>query len=185
MGIEHELTRTFPQQIGIVSDRSSPSDFDPDMQRAKSIGIDAFALNIGVDPYTVAQLDLAYQSAANNGMKVFISFDFNWYHSGSDAVAVGQMIARYAGHAAQLMVNGKVFASSFSGDGLDVASMRSAAGVPVFWAPNYHPGQGNVNDVDGALNWMVCLPPDTCLVPETGRIRVKRSQVANCGIGLG
>jgi hypothetical protein len=47
------------------------------MQRAKSLGIDAFALNIGVDFYTDTQLGYAYQSAANNGMKVFISFDFN------------------------------------------------------------------------------------------------------------
>lgn len=48
------------------------------MRRAKAAGIDAFALNIGVDPYTDAQLRLAYESAANNDMKVFISFDFNW-----------------------------------------------------------------------------------------------------------
>jgi hypothetical protein len=44
------------------------------MKRAKSLGIDAFALNIGVDPYTDRQLDLAYQSAANNDMKVLILF---------------------------------------------------------------------------------------------------------------
>lgn len=31
-----------------------------------------------VDPYTDTQLGYAYQSAANNDMKVFISFDFNW-----------------------------------------------------------------------------------------------------------
>jgi len=48
------------------------------MKRAKALGIDAFALNIGVDPYTDQQLGYAYQSAANNDMKVFISFDFNW-----------------------------------------------------------------------------------------------------------
>jgi hypothetical protein len=44
------------------------------MKRAKSLGIDAFALNIGVDPYTDRQLELAYQSAANNDMKVLIPF---------------------------------------------------------------------------------------------------------------
>lgn len=57
-------------QIGIVADRTSAADYDADMQRAKSLGIDAFALNIGVDPYTDQQLGYAYQSAANNGMKV-------------------------------------------------------------------------------------------------------------------
>lgn len=64
--------------IGITGDRTSSADYDADMQRAKSLGIDAFALNIGVDFYTDTQLGFAYQSAADNGMSVFISFDFNW-----------------------------------------------------------------------------------------------------------
>jgi hypothetical protein len=124
------------------------------MQRAKSYGIDAFALNIGVDPYTDQQLGYAYQSAANNGMKVFISFDFNWWTT-SQATQVGQKIAQYASLPAQLQVDGKVFVSSFAGDGLDVATMRSAAGVPLFFAPNFHPSEGtDISTVDGLLNWM-------------------------------
>jgi hypothetical protein len=70
---------------------------------------------------------------------------------------VGTKIAQYGKLPAQLMVNGKVFASSFAGDGLDVAAMRSAAGVDVFWAPNFHPGQSDASLVDGALNWLVCI----------------------------
>ncbi|KAJ0124804.1 lpha-glucanase [Diaporthe amygdali] len=142
--------------IGIVSDRTGPADFDADMQRAKALGIDAFALNIGVDPYTDAQLSYAYQSAANNGMKVFISFDFNWYHT-SQGTEVGQKIAQYATSypTSQLYVDGKIFASSFAGDGVDVNAIRTAAGAPIFWAPNFHPSQGtNFSTVDGALNWM-------------------------------
>lgn len=142
-------------QIGIVGDRTSAADYDADMQRAKSLGIDAFALNIGVDSYTDTQLGYAYQSAANNGMSVFISFDFNWYHASSDAAAVGQKIAQYGSLPGQLKVNNKVFASSFAGDGLDIAAMRSAAGIDVFWAPNLHPDQtSNSANIDGALNWM-------------------------------
>lgn len=64
--------------IGIVSDRTSSTDYDADMQRANALGIDAFALNIGVDDFTDTQLNYAYESAANNNMSVFISFDFNW-----------------------------------------------------------------------------------------------------------
>jgi hypothetical protein len=130
------------------------------MQRAKSLGIDAFALNIGVDGYTDTQLGFAYESAANNGMKVFISFDFNWYHDTSDAGAVGAKIAQYGSKSAQLVVDGKVFASSFAGDKLDVAAMRAAAGVPVFWAPNFHPYapyNTPFDAIDGALNWLVSL----------------------------
>ncbi|KAJ7495501.1 putative alpha-1,3-glucanase/mutanase [Mycena latifolia] len=139
--------------IGVVSDRTSAADFDDDMQRAKALGIDAFALNIGTDSYTDQQLGFAYQSAANNGMKVFISFDFNWYNTGQGS-AVGAKIAQYAGLPAQLFVNGKVFASSFAGDGLDVSALRAAAGRDVYFAPNYHPGQGDFSTIDGALNWV-------------------------------
>lgn len=137
------------------------------MQRAKSLGIDAFALNIGVDGYTDQQLGYAYQSAENNGMKVFISFDFNWYSPTSGASAVGAKIAQYASLPAQLMYDGKVFASSFAGDALDVATMRAAAGVPVFWAPNFHPGQADFSQIDGALNWMVKLASSTNAVLES------------------
>ncbi|KAB5528024.1 putative alpha-1,3-glucanase/mutanase [Coniochaeta sp. 2T2.1] len=144
--------------IGIVGERTGPQEYDDDMKRAKALGIDAFALNIGVDPYTDQQLGYAYQSAANNGMKVFISFDFNWYHT-SDATAVGQKIAQYAKLPAQLVVDNKVFASSFAGDGVDVGAIRTAArngaGVEIFWAPNFHPEYGtDFSTIDGALNWM-------------------------------
>ncbi|KAL4895132.1 glycosyl hydrolase family 71-domain-containing protein [Aspergillus ambiguus] len=149
--IERLLTYT---QIGITSNRNSAADYDADMKNAKAAGIDAFALNIGVDPYTDRQLQLAYESAANNDMKVFISFDFNWWHIGQ-ANEVGQKIAQYAKLPAQLKVDDKVFVSSFAGDGLDVAAMRSAAGVPLFFAPNFHPEQGtDMTPVDGLLNWM-------------------------------
>jgi hypothetical protein len=125
------------------------------MKRAKAIGIDAFALNVGVDPYTDTQLGYAYESAAANNMNVFISFDFNWFQVASDAAKVGQMIGKYGALPAQLKVDGKVFASSFAGDGLDVATMRASAGVQVFWAPNFHPDQTpDPKDIDAALNWM-------------------------------
>ncbi|KAJ7766027.1 glycoside hydrolase family 71 protein [Mycena metata] len=139
--------------IGVVSDRTSAAAYDSDMQRAKAMGIDAFALNIGTDSYTDQQLGFAYQSAANNGMKVFISFDFNWWNTGQGS-AIGSKIAQYAGLSAQLFVSGKVFVSSFAGDGVNVAAIRSAAGRAIYFAPNYHPGQGDFSTVDGALNWM-------------------------------
>lgn len=122
------------------------------MKRAKAIGIDAFALNIGVDPYTDQQLGYAYQSAANNGMNVFISFDFNWWSTGQ-ATQIGQKIAQYASLPAQLKIGSAAFVSSFAGDGLDVAAMRSAAGIDLFFAPNFHPGNNDFSNIDGALSW--------------------------------
>lgn len=123
------------------------------MQRAKAFGIDAFALNIGTDSYTDTQLQYAYTSASKNGMKVFISFDFNWWSTGQGS-AVGAKIKQYASYPSQLKVDGKVFVSSFSGDGLDIAAVTAAAGQSLFFAPNYHPGEGNFDGVQGGLNWM-------------------------------
>ncbi|KZV81222.1 hypothetical protein EXIGLDRAFT_389280 [Exidia glandulosa HHB12029] len=155
--------------IGIVSNRQSAADYDDDMKRAKAIGIDAFALNIGVDPYTDAQLALAYESAANNDMKVFISFDFNWYKDTSDASRVGQMAAKYGALPAQLKVDGKVFISSFAGDALDVATVRASAGVDLYVAPNFHPGMGDFSQLDGALNWMGWPSDGNNKAPKDGK----------------
>jgi hypothetical protein len=86
-------------------------------------------------------------------MKVFISFDFNWWNTGQ-ASAIGAKVKQYASQPGQLKVDGKVFVSSFSGDGVDVGSIQSAAGVDIFFAPNFHPGQGKFESIQGALNWM-------------------------------
>ncbi|MCJ1231536.1 hypothetical protein MMC12_008213 [Toensbergia leucococca] len=154
--------------IGITSNRKSASDFDDDMKRAKSLGIDAFALNIGVDPFTDEELGYAYTSAANNGMKVFISFDFNWYSDTTQAADVGNMIKKYATSSAQLMVNGKVFVSSFDGDKLDIATVRSTAGMDLFIAPNFHPELNDFGAIDGALNWMAWPSNNNNRAPTPG-----------------
>ncbi|OGM43642.1 hypothetical protein ABOM_008516 [Aspergillus bombycis] len=154
--------------IGITSNRQSAADYDDDMKRAKALGIDAFALNIGVDPYTDAQLNWAYESAAKNDMKVFLSFDFNWYNTGQ-ASAVGAKIKQYASLPAQLLVDNKVFASSFAGDGLDIPALQSAAGTDVFFAPNFHPGVGDFNAIQGGLNWMAWDNNGENKAPTPGR----------------
>lgn len=141
-------------QVGSTSNRRNISDYNEDMRRAKSLGIDAFALNIGVDSDTTQQLELAYASAGQQSMKVFISFDFNWWQT-DQAVEIGEMIARFATRPAQLIVDNKVFASTFAGDGLDVTALRAAAGTPLFFAPNFYPGLDlDVSSVDGLFNWM-------------------------------
>lgn len=120
------------------------------MAAAKAAGIDAFALNIGTDSFTDEQLGYAYDSASKNGMSVFISFDFNWWTI-SQASDIGTKIAKYAGEDAQLKVDGKVFVSSFAGDGLDLGTVQSAAGTSLFWAPNFKPG--GLGSADALLSW--------------------------------
>ncbi|KAL1746123.1 glycoside hydrolase family 71 protein [Schizophyllum fasciatum] len=138
--------------MGIVSNRAGAADYADDMQRARAAGIDAFALNIGTDNFTDTQLGYAYAAAADAGLRVFLSFDFSWY-AVDGARDVGAMIARYAGEAAQLRVGGKVFASSFAGDGVDSQAIRDAAGLDIFWAPNFR-ADADTAAVDGLLNWM-------------------------------
>ena len=43
------LTVDLESKIGFVDDRTSATDYDNDMRQAKAVGIDAFALNIGID----------------------------------------------------------------------------------------------------------------------------------------
>ncbi|KAL9125863.1 MAG: hypothetical protein Q9217_004995 [Psora testacea] len=125
------------------------------MIEAKKAGIDAFALNIGIDDFTTTQLDHAYASAAKNGMSVFISFDFNWYQI-TQAAEVASMLSNYVNESGQLKVGGKAFVSSFQGDGLDLDTVRekvqSDTGIDLFIVPNFRPG--SLGSADGLFNWM-------------------------------
>lgn len=60
--------------VGVVSTYTY-TNWKYDITLAKSYGIDGFALNIGKDSYTEAQLDLAYRAGKDTGFKMFISFD--------------------------------------------------------------------------------------------------------------
>jgi hypothetical protein len=153
--------------MGIVPNRGGASDYDPDMKAAKAAGIDAFALNIGTDDYTVDQLNYAYESAANNDMKVFISFDFHWFSTG-DAGKVGELIKTFGSKPGQLMVDNKVFVSSFVGDGLDVAAVRQAAGTEIYFAPNFRP-DSDASAIDGALNWQAWDSDGANRAPKPGQ----------------
>lgn len=124
------------------------------MKQAKAAGIDAFALNIGTDSYTDIQLNYAYHSAANIGMNVFISFDFNWFTT-SQTSRIGQIIKTYGSQPAQLKIDGRIFVSSFKGDGLDLDAVASASGharTDLFFAPNFEPT--NAGPADALFNWM-------------------------------
>lgn len=153
--------------MGVVGNRQSSSDWDDDMTRAKALGIDAFALNIGTDDFTDTQLGYAYESAASAGMNVFISFDFNWF--GTDQGSeIGSLVAKYASQSAQLKVDGKPFVSSFDGDGVDIDAIKSAAGQEIFFAPNFHVGQGDFDSVDAALNWVAWPSNGDNFAPSPG-----------------
>ncbi|KAI8716218.1 hypothetical protein NCS52_00914900 [Fusarium sp. LHS14.1] len=154
--------------VGIVGNRQSSADYDEDMKLAKAAGIDAFALNIGTDTYNDVQLGYAYDSANRNGMKVFISFDFHYWDK-NNAAGVGQKVKQYASRPAQLMVDNRVFVSSFAGDGLDANAVRSAAGSNIYFVPNFTPWGGSTNGIDGALNWMGWPNDGNNKAPKNGK----------------
>ncbi|KAK5942999.1 hypothetical protein PMZ80_004004 [Knufia obscura] len=155
--------------MGIVSNRKAASDYDLDMQLAKSHGIDAFALNIGTDSYNDQQLDYAYTSAENNGMKVFISFDFNWW-STDQVGEIAQKVSQYATRPSQLMLNGKAFVSTFSGDGLDVAALKGGTQIPIHFVPNFSPAKGtSLVEADGVFNWMAWPNNGNNRAPDPGQ----------------
>lgn len=148
--------------VGIMSNRNSAADYDNDMKKAKAAGIDAFALNIAKDDYTDTQLNYAYESAANNDMKVFISFDYNYFAT-DENVAVGAKLKTYCAKSGQLKINNKCFVSSFNGDNdpaklFDAKTIRAAAGVDLYLVPNLSPhntatAASTVEDIDGAFSW--------------------------------
>lgn len=133
------------------------------MTLAKSKGITGFALNIGVDPYTEAQLDLGYAAAQKVGFEVFISFDFNWYKV-SDVSGVANMLKRYASYPAQFMVDGKPFVSTFIGDGFDWVAVAKQVGRELYAVPYWTPTQDNANNegLSGLFSWYV----NVNLLPE-------------------
>lgn len=146
-----------------MGDRQSAADYDLDFTQAKSIGIDAFALNIAkIDSYTDTQLGFAYESAEKNGMKVFISFDYNYYETGDEGLVADKM-KTYCGKAAQLKIGEKCFLSTFVGDKpghtLNVGALREQAGTELYVVPNFSPydkdtAASPVSDLDGAFNWV-------------------------------
>lgn len=136
------------------------------MRQAKAAGIDAFALNIGIDGFTNTQLEFAYESAYSNGMSVFLSFDFNWY-STSNTSGIAGTIGTYAGHPAQLRLGSKIFVSSFAGDGLNLAAVQSElANDTIFWAPNFQPP--NIASADALFNWMAWPNNGDNKAPDAG-----------------
>ncbi|KAF7334571.1 Glycoside hydrolase family 71 protein [Mycena venus] len=143
--------------VGIVQTYVQ-SDWEADMNLAKSIGIDGFALNIGKDSYNDQQLGFAYAAAANVGFKVFISFDFAYWGGGDISTMVTYM-QTYATQPAQFMYNGAAFVSSFVGDGFAYRQLESSSGIKLFACPNWQPGSliNNAN-ADCGMSWNAAWP---------------------------
>ncbi|KAJ7364618.1 glycoside hydrolase family 71 protein [Mycena albidolilacea] len=143
--------------LGIV-ETYVQSDWEADMTLAKSMGIDAFALDIGKDSYNEQQLGFAYAAAANVGFKVFISFDFAYWTAG-DTSTMSSYMKTYATQPGQFLYNNAAFVSSFVGDGYPYRTLESQSGVKLFACPSWQPGSfiNNAN-TDCGMSWNAAWP---------------------------
>lgn len=134
-------------------------DWKEDIQQAKEIGIDGFALNCApprVDSYTPKQLANAYEAAAQMDFKVFISFDFAYWSNG-DTVEMSNILGNYHDHKAQAFYNGGSLVSTFVGDSMNWNAVKQALPgkkltvIPMMQDPASLPHV--TNGIDGAFSW--------------------------------
>ena len=69
------LTVELEWKIGVVDDRTSATDYDNDMRQAKAAGIDAFALNIGIDGESSLPSSIFLVHTATWGAKSVLGMD--------------------------------------------------------------------------------------------------------------
>ncbi|ORX37242.1 glycoside hydrolase [Kockovaella imperatae] len=161
--------------IGIVSTYTQ-QDHENDQSLAKSKGIDGFALNIGVDPYTQQQLTLAYAAAEAVGFYCFISFDFNWWSTG-DTAGVANMLKQFISSPAAYKVDGKPFVSSFIGDGFNWGACAAAVGEPLYAVPFFQPTPSLATDdgLAGSFSW-AAWPGQLDNVPVDQNMTISRDE---------
>eukprot|EP00026_Physarum_polycephalum_P009599 Phypoly_transcript_09727.p1 GENE.Phypoly_transcript_09727~~Phypoly_transcript_09727.p1 ORF type:complete len:442 (+),score=62.71 Phypoly_transcript_09727:154-1326(+) len=136
------------------------------MTAAKAIGIDAFALNVGTDDWTMDRVNLAYAAAEQVGFKVFLSFDMTLQNSAQTIISMIQGTAKLGG---QYIYNGQVFVSTFGGADVNlgyssadaawsaIKSTMQGQGVSIFFVGNFEVDANTIfqqfPSLDGALSW--------------------------------
>lgn len=141
-----------------------------DILLAHSSGIDGFALNVGVDSWQPSQVANAYQAAlqSGTGFKLFMSFDMTSLPctTASDAATLRTYITTYATHPNQMLYNGRVMASSFSGEtctfgqgsvtsGWSTQFVQQLTGSSaVHFVPSFFVNPSQFNTYSGIINGM-------------------------------
>ncbi|KAL0951577.1 hypothetical protein HGRIS_008259 [Hohenbuehelia grisea] len=147
----------------------SVNDWAKDIALAHSKGIDGFALNAGRDDWQPARVADAYTAAANSGtgFKLFLSLDMTSLgcSNSGDAGVLRNYVTSYASHPNQLLYDGRVLVSTFSGEGCTFGTGNTNTGwqntikngLPgVFFLPSFFidPATfGSYPVVDGFFNW--------------------------------
>ncbi|KAF8555251.1 glycoside hydrolase family 71 protein [Imleria badia] len=149
-----------------------------DILLAHQSGIDGFALNAGTDSWQPQQVANAYQAAlqSGTGFKLFLSFDMTSLpcSSANDAATLRNYITTYASHPNQLIYNGRVFASTFSGESCQFGQSSVQSGWStqflqqlsgknaVYFVPSFFVDPSTFQSfkgvIDGIYNWNSAWP---------------------------
>lgn len=155
----HIVGNTFPY---------TESNWASDIKLAYDSGLDGFALNVGVDSWQPDRVADAYSAAASSGtdFKLFISFDMSSLPctSSDNAATLRSYITSYATHPNQLLVDGKVFASTFSGSDCTFGQANAQQGWQtqfidqltgsnaVHFVPSFFVDPTTFSEFDGVMN---------------------------------
>ena len=124
--------------------------FCVDIRLAQSKGIDAFSLNVGSDSWEQGQVANAYAAARNlaTPFKLFLSLDMTSLPCAKtgDSATLRRYVEMYASHPNQLLVNGKMFVSTFAGESCTFGQQNVNNGwistlktglPPVYFVPSF------------------------------------------------
>ncbi len=102
----------------------TPSHAQIDVDQAKALGIDAFAVNIGETSasWALNALEGLFAAAQKSNFKLFISMDFYQQH---DINAFTKLAQKYVGNSAYLRIDNRPVISTFSMGGYTVDQIKS------------------------------------------------------------
>jgi glucan endo-1,3-alpha-glucosidase len=109
--------------------------FDTQIKRAKSVGIDGFALDVGMSPWQPDRVATALAAAANNGnFTMFISFDMAALPFNTSVLSIFHFAASHPNY---YKVNGRPFFSTFGGEFQDNfwIGWKATSGLNPYFCP--------------------------------------------------
>ncbi|KAI9739848.1 MAG: hypothetical protein M1818_004904 [Claussenomyces sp. TS43310] len=144
-----------------------------DVQDAKAMGIDAFALNVAtLDPWSNAAVQLLFDAADENDFKLFFSFDMDHFSAPGQFLP---LLLQWHAHDSYYVhdATGKPFVSTFYGGTLDFGyssvnagwqaeykDALSAMGIETYFVPAFSDASVAPDDffdefsvADGVFNW--------------------------------
>ncbi|KAL6837268.1 glycoside hydrolase family 71 protein [Trichoderma camerunense] len=143
-----------------------------DVQDAKAVGFDAFALNTHdiTSSWALDALGYLFDAADQNGFKLFISFDMSWR-----AITPSQIpsfLRNYISRPSYYTISGRPFVSTYDGGYIANSDWVSgfqqpltSQGINPYFVPNFGDWSGWPNNffsnypvVDGAFSWESAWP---------------------------